>query len=553
MAAAALAALAGPAAAEVVVDAPGQTYSGAAFLASVQASDPGSVVLVEWDFDGDGVADANRTDGCQAEHRYRQAGSFQMAVTVTRQAVGGTTSEQAVHPVTVLDGTPTVDIVVPDRLVAGLEQEFRARASDKDPAPGGERFTFVWRVDGVAVEQAGATARLTVAQPGTHVITVAATDEEGVEAQATATVEFGAPGLFEGPQGTAWMALAVAAVAFAAGGVLVRASQRERRSARMKAQGEVAAAASQAAGRPGKPQKVPFQAAAEAGPATAPRIVLGGAPAALTNVKECPVCHNAIDADLDPANCPFCAANAKADALEASLRGARFDDVDLSQVRALMQRARGERHLGRTESNDELLAQAAQSANALVEERQRALEWLERAQRAVEEAQGRADAERIERAGSYLKLALSLAKARQYGKVARHARRCVEILTQGGADLDTPDRCHACAGAVAAARAAGQQRCPHCDAPLLPEQPAGADVAGLEADVRRELEVVREMLQAGQAQPDQEAWALLKGAEAFERQAAWSQALELLRPLRERFEREKDAAGSPQGPDGTDR
>lgn len=541
--------------AEVVIAAADETYTGASFFARVDASDPDAVVLVEWDFDGDGRTDANRTDAEEAGHTYLQEGAFTLRVTVTRAGGAGPVEESASAPVLVHNGTPTVAILVPERTVAGVPLVFRAVAADPDASPAGEDFTFAWSVDGSALGAVGAAAEVLVEEPGTHTVSLVVTDEEGVTARSNVSVDFGAPGAFEGRQGVVSLAFLVAAVALGAGLALVRVAQRERRVGALRSQAALASAAEEAAAaRRRKPEKVPFQAAAEAGALGGARVVHGGAPAALARTKECPVCHSAIDADLDPADCPYCKANAEAEALEATLAGPPFADVDLSEVRALLQRARRERHLGRTGEHSTLVAQARERADALLDERAAALVWLGKAREAVERATSKTDAERLDRAHSYLKLAESLSKARQHGKVRRHAQRCVEILSEGGAGIDVPDRCHACGGAVAAARAAGAQRCPHCDGALLPEPPGeeGRGPGELEAEVRSELHAVRGLLSGGEAAPDEEAWSLLKEAEAFEREAAWPQALELLRALRERFERERDAASGPrEGPDVT--
>ncbi len=539
--------------ASMTIGAQGETYTGASFFVIVDPSDPDAVVLVEWDFDGDGQSDVNRTDGLEAGFTYGVPGDYEGVVTVTRRVGDALESETKVFEVQVHNGTPTVSIVVPERAVAGVPQEFLALASDKDPSPGGEAFTFEWAVDGVAVPSAGASADVLVDQPGTHVVTLQVTDEEGVRAQATVTVSFGSPGLFDGRQGVINLGLLLAAFAFGVGLALMRAAQRERRASALREDEAVALASEEAVGVRGKPEKVPFQAAAETSVqgSGGARVVHGGAPAALARTKECPVCHSAIDADLDSADCPYCLANAEAEALESTLSGPAFEAIDLSEVRALLQRARRERHLGRTDQHSALVKQARERADELLEERASAQVWLEKARKAAEAASPKIDPERLDRAHSYLKLAESLSKAHQHGKVQRHAQRSVEILSEGvGGGREMPDRCHACGGAIAAARAAGAQQCPHCDVALRPQRPEeseGESPQALEAEVRSELGAVRDLLSAGKAAPDEEAWSLLKEAEAFEQDAAWSQALELLRTLRERFERERDAAGPDEG------
>ena len=118
------------------------TFTGASFVAEANVSDPGSVVLFEWDFTGDGTVDVNRTDGPEASFVYAfPKPDYEVALTVTRLLNGSLVEERASRLVGVLNGTPLVSLDAPDRLVADVPLTFSARASDPWPrlAPGGRR------------------------------------------------------------------------------------------------------------------------------------------------------------------------------------------------------------------------------------------------------------------------------------------------------------------------------------------------------------------------------------------------------------------------------
>jgi len=125
------------------------TYTGASFVAEANASDPQSVVLFEWDFTGDGTTDVNRTEGPEAAFVYDvPKPDYEVSVTVTRWLNGSLVVERASRLVAVLNGTPSVSLDAPDRLVADVPLTFSARASDPDPSPGGEPFEYRWTIDG---------------------------------------------------------------------------------------------------------------------------------------------------------------------------------------------------------------------------------------------------------------------------------------------------------------------------------------------------------------------------------------------------------------------
>jgi tetratricopeptide (TPR) repeat protein len=511
-------------------------------------------VLVEWDFDGDGAFDANRTDGFDAGFTYAVPDFYLIRVQVTREANGTLGTENATRAVTVLNGWPDVKIDAPDRAVATVPQRFLALATDPDEAEGGEPFTYRWSVNGEAAPDLGSSALLTVPSAGLHTIRVEATDAEGQTANATLEVEFASPGPFEGRGGTINFSLMVSFAALALGAVLVRARERERRARTLAVERDEALVVGEAVPErlAGAPPKQAFAGASGEGPSSAPRIVLGGAPAALQRTRECPVCHNAVDAD-NP-ECPFCKANAEADLLEARLEAPEFAGTDLSEVRALLQRARRQRHLGRLEEHRELLAEAGARAQDEIGARDGAVAWVNRARDAFAKGARERGGERVERAESYLKLAESLFASHQNAKAARHAKRALQILEEQGAEVPESDRCAVCGGAIAAALASGGTECEHCGAPLGSAAPQAASPSpeDAEAQVRAEIKTIRGTIEAHAVEVDEETWKLLEAAEAYENRAQWSQALEMLRALRDRFEREARAskgAGDGAGPD----
>jgi tetratricopeptide (TPR) repeat protein len=333
---------------------------------------------------------------------------------------------------------------------------------------------------------------------------------EGQRAVATVPLSVAAPGLFEGRPGGVALGLLTAVGALALGLPLVALQRREGRAP--KARGAAAGVPGEGAETParmgGPPPKAAFAAASEGAPA-APRISIGGAPAALLRTRQCPVCHNAVDADVK--DCPFCAGNDRAAAFEAQLEAEPYAGLDLSEVRAVLQRARLERHMGRHDRDLQIMGEAQGAAERLVKERRDGQEWLDRAEAAL--GATTVSGEPAERAEAYLKLARSLAGARAFAKAARHAERAVQMLREAERD-----------GAPAAA----------------PPPPASGPDA--EAAVRAELSRIREGVKSSHLALDEQAFELLRVAEGYERDARWGEALEVLTVLREKLERSRDAA-----------
>jgi hypothetical protein len=130
-----------------------------------------------------------------------------------------------------------------------------------------------------------------------------------------------------------------------------------------------------------------------------------------------------------------------------------------------------------------------------------------------------AGGEGAERAEAYLKLAQSLARARQHGKAARHAQRTVELAEA------------AAKGPVGGDEDAGGP-------PVAPGE-------GAESAVRAEIAAIRAQVERREVELDPQAFELVRAAEEFERSAAWAQALEVLAALREKIARAHEASVGP--------
>ncbi len=518
---------AGEATAAVTIEAAATTHTGASYTAVADASDPAGVVLYEWDFDGDGAVDVNRTDGPEADFVFEvPKPDYRIHLVVTRLSNGSLVVESAEFQVSVANGTPTVAIDLPDRLVSGVPLVFTARANDPDPSPRGEAFSYRWTLDGVEVGGGAERAEVTVHSPGAHEIAVEVTDAEGLSAAAATAVVFGAAGPFEGKAGVVNLGLLTSATALAIAMPLVAMRRREaRETARAEASKAALAqaeAASEAAYARGAPRKAPFAAASSSPARAAPHISVGGAPAPFQRTRECTTCHNAVDAALADADCPHCKADDEAATVEKRLEEPPYDALDLSEVKAVLQRARRERHLGRLDTHPGLLAEATRKADALVEDRAEADRWLPVAREKVERARGGgpAEGEAVERAEAYLMLADSMARAKQYAKAARHAKRAAEFLDEGSR------------GEAGAALQAG------------PAAVSPADADDDEERVRAEIHALRGEVAQRSVELDLQALELLNAVEEFERSAHWAQALEVLRALREKLARSHDASQS---------
>lgn len=518
----ALLAAAGQSAGSATIDALPTTYTGVSFLATANVSDPSSVVLYEWDFDGDGRIDVNRTSDPAAAFVFTIAKpDYSIQLNVTRIVGGNMTHETASVPVRVDDGTPTVAIDLPDRLVSGVDLTFTARAQDPDSQRGGELFAYRWTVDGAAVSGGGSSVQIAVPTTGPHQISVEVTDAEGQTASATVTADYASAGLFEGRGGAVNLGLLTAAGALALGLPLVALQRREARAAsHRKSKGPGSSPATPATGSVGErgspPGKMPLAASSEGAQRSGPRIALGGTPASLQRTRECVVCHNTVDADLK--DCPYCAGNDRAAAFEKTLEAEPYSDLDLSEVKAVLQRARRQRHLGLHSEDAQLIRDAQNKADGLAADAREARMWIPKAEWAMDSARSAPDGggETAERAEAYLKLAHSLAKAQQFGKAARHAKRVVEFLAKEESGGRAPE----------------------------PAPTQGED-ADAESRVRADIAALREDVKRGDLPLDALAFELLKAAEDFERSAQWPQALEVLATLREKLDRARDAAAGP--------
>jgi hypothetical protein len=524
-AAGALLAPAGTSGAALTIDGASTAFTGAAYTATANASDPASVVLYEWDFDGDGAVDVNRTGDPAASHVYAEPSpDYLVRLNVTRLVGAALVVESASLQLRVDNGTPTVAIDLPDRLVSGVDLTFSARASDPDPSPGGEPFAYRWTIDGAAVGGAGEQLVAAVSSPGAHEIAVVVTDAEGLTRRAAVTPEFASPGPFEGKGGAVALGLLTAFAALGLGLPLVVMQRREaRRAAASKAaRGRAARAGAEgggeprgpptdAAGRRLPPTKAPFAASSEGAAMSAPRILVGGTPSAHPRTRECVVCHNAVPEEVK--DCPYCEGNERARAFEAQLEAPPYNALDLSEVRGVLHRARLKRHLAQHDEDRALIAEAQKTADRLARDAESAREWLPQAEAALAAARGPGGEqdERAERAEAYVKLAQSMASARLFGKAERHARKAIAILK--------------------------------APAEAAPEPAPGPEA--LEARVRADISAVRGEIAAREGDLDAQVTELLHAAQQFEAAAEWMQAAEVLEALREKLARAREAAQGP--------
>ncbi|MFO7753527.1 MAG: PKD domain-containing protein, partial [Desulfobacteraceae bacterium] len=147
-------------------------------------SDPdGSVVLYEWDFEGDGVFDWSSETTGETTHTYEEEGVYQAVFRVTddsgdkAEAHAATTAVQAGPP-----GSPTAEgQVSPDSGDAPLSVDFSGSGTDPD---GDEIVEYEWDFDGDgqydwSSEDSGNTSH-TYNSPGTYAARFRVTDSTGL-------------------------------------------------------------------------------------------------------------------------------------------------------------------------------------------------------------------------------------------------------------------------------------------------------------------------------------------------------------------------------------
>jgi len=165
-------------------------------FSSTGSTDPdGSIVLYEWDFEGDGTYDWSDAASGSTSHEYDTPGTYNPVLRVTDNAALTDTDALAI---TVL-GRPTVEIIAP---LAGSEHYksnvgFEAAAVDAD----GTIVSYEWDFDGDDTYDVLVTSSETVysyATTGTYTAKVRVTDSDGYTATADVTfdiVEVGPSGL----------------------------------------------------------------------------------------------------------------------------------------------------------------------------------------------------------------------------------------------------------------------------------------------------------------------------------------------------------------------
>ncbi|MCL4872569.1 PKD domain-containing protein [bacterium] len=151
----------------------------------------GFIVSYEWDFDGDGVYDAETGSVSSAPHTYQAAGTYSPRVRVRDN--GGAITESEPITISVESASNNPPVVV--SLVGTVSQEgstvsikFDVKATD----PNGVIVKFEWDFDGNGVIDAVTTtapAKFTYSSPGTYKPVVKVTDDQGGTATATTTVE----------------------------------------------------------------------------------------------------------------------------------------------------------------------------------------------------------------------------------------------------------------------------------------------------------------------------------------------------------------------------
>ena len=151
--------------------------TGSAFRLDASGStDPsplGSLVLYEWDLDGDGVFDRETTSAVLS-YAYAEDGTYAVAVRVTDDA--GETDISGAVELAVLNRIPTVSNVVwtPKTFSDGEAAAFSASYSDAD----GSVVSVCWFVDATGASDRQAPT-LTFDDDGTYDVCLAVTDDDG--------------------------------------------------------------------------------------------------------------------------------------------------------------------------------------------------------------------------------------------------------------------------------------------------------------------------------------------------------------------------------------
>lgn len=160
----------------------------AAEFTATAADADGAVVKYEWDFDGDGVYDADTGSVPSASNTYSGVGNYNARVKVTDD--GGAFAESGFVAISAESATnkPPVIASVLASIVRSLTVEFDISASDSN---GGVIVSFKWDFDGngtIDATTSTAPAQYTYKSAGTYNPVVTVTDDQGGVAKAMTTV-----------------------------------------------------------------------------------------------------------------------------------------------------------------------------------------------------------------------------------------------------------------------------------------------------------------------------------------------------------------------------
>jgi PKD repeat protein len=147
------------------------------------ATDDGEVVLLEWDFEGDGAFDWNSTASGSTSHTYTALGPF---TAVFRATDDRGASAIAQIPVFVNNLPPSID-PAPRRSSNRLEIDLNVTARDPD----GEVITYVWSFDDGGPDQTTDVDRVTHEFPhiGFFLVSVEVVDNDGGRSSTNFLVE----------------------------------------------------------------------------------------------------------------------------------------------------------------------------------------------------------------------------------------------------------------------------------------------------------------------------------------------------------------------------
>jgi len=136
-----------------------------------------------WDF-GDGGSGT----GAHPAHGYAVSGTYR--VTLTAASASGA-SDTVTHAVTFVNASPTANLEAPGTAVAGQAAAGFDGSGSRDP--NGTVRELTWDFGDGTAPVTGARQTHTFADAGTYVVTLAASDDEGMTSTTSATVAVSAP------------------------------------------------------------------------------------------------------------------------------------------------------------------------------------------------------------------------------------------------------------------------------------------------------------------------------------------------------------------------